>query len=261
MRETSASAILERKTKRLRRETGNDQLISRLDSGLGSKELFKFSIVRPAKMLFLSPICFCISVYVAVTYAYLYVLFTTFTVVFKEQYGWRGGILGLSFLGIGVGTIIGQLFYIRYGNRIVEKHIAIGDYRPEHRLYFMCAGAPLIPIGLFLYGWTVQAQTHFMVPLFATGLVGLGLLMTLMPASTYLVDVFTVHAASAMAANTVLRSLFAAFLPLSSQSMYAALGYGWGNSLLGFISLLLLPIPFLFVKYGERIRARSTVKL
>ena len=43
--------------------------------------------------------------------------------------------------------------------------------------------------------------------------------------------------------------------------MYAAMGYGWGNSLLGFVGLLLIPIPFLFIKYGEGIRTRSTVKL
>lgn len=85
--------------------------------------------------------------------------------------------------------------------------------------------------------------------------------MTFMPATTYLVDVFTIHAASAMAASTVLRSLFAAIIPLSSQSMYAAMGYGWGNSLLGFVAVALVPIPFLFIRYGERIRERSTVKL
>jgi hypothetical protein len=72
MSETSGTVILERKAKRLRVETG---------------------------MLLCSTICFAISLYVAVTYAYLYVLFTTFTVVFRDQYGWHGGIVGLSFLG------------------------------------------------------------------------------------------------------------------------------------------------------------------
>lgn len=112
-----------------------------------------------------------------------------------------------------------------------------------------------------VYGWSVEYGTHYMVPMVATGIIGFGLLMTFMPATTYLVDVFTVHAASAMAASTVLRSLAAAFIPLSSQTMYAQLGYGWGNSLLGFVALLLIPIPFLFIKFGERIRASSTVKL
>jgi hypothetical protein len=99
MSETSAIIILERKAKRLRAETGNDKLVSKLDSGLTPTQLFKFSIVRPAKMLTRSTICFAISLYIAITYSYLYILFTTFTAVFKNQYGWHGGILGLSFLG------------------------------------------------------------------------------------------------------------------------------------------------------------------
>lgn len=100
-----------------------------------------------------------------------------------------------------------------------------------------------------------------MVPVIGTGVIGFGLLMTFMPASTYLVDVFTVHAASAMAANTVLRSLMAALIPLSSQNMYAKLGYGWGNSLLAFVSLFLIPVPFGLIFYGERIRKMGSVKL
>ncbi len=261
MSETSAIIILQRKTNRLRKETGNKELRSKLDSGLSPVDLFKFSIFRPTKMLFRSPICFALSVYMAITYAYLYILFTTFTSVFTNQYGWHGGVAGLSFLGLGIGSIIGQFLYIRYGNKTVAKHIKRGDFRPEHRLYIMCIGGFFIPIGLFLYGWSAHFKTHWIVPIFATGIIGFGLLMTFMPASTYLVDVFTIHAASAMAASTVLRSLAAALIPLSSQAMYAKLGYGWGNSLLGFIALGLIPIPFLFIKYGEGIRARTTVKL
>lgn len=261
MSETSGIIILQRKTNRLKAETGNDKLRSKLDTGLTPTELFKYSIVRPAKMLFCSTICFAISLYIAITYAYLYILFTTFTAVFTNQYGWRGGITGLSFLGLGIGSLIGQFIYIHFGNKLVNKHIKEGNFKPEHRLYVMCIGGFFIPVGLFLYGWSTHFNLHFMVPEVATGIIGFGLLMTFMPATTYLVDVFTVHAASAMAASTVLRSLAAAFIPLSSQTMYAQLGYGWGNSMLGFVALLLTPIPFLFIKFGERIRARSTVKL
>ena len=75
-----------------------------------------------------------------------------------------------------------------------------------------------------------------------------------MPIQTYLVDAFTLHSASALAANTVLRSLVGALLPLAGQKMYAVLGLGWGNSLLAFIAIGLCPIPWIFYKYGERIR-------
>lgn len=75
-----------------------------------------------------------------------------------------------------------------------------------------------------------------------------------MSVSTYLVDAFTVYAASAMAANTVFRSLAGALLPLAGPRMYETLGLGWGNSLLGFIALAFCALPVVFWVYGERIR-------
>lgn len=71
---------------------------------------------------------------------------------------------------------------------------------------------------------------------------------------TYLVDAYTQYAASAMAANAVLRSVFGAVLPLAGLDMYNALGLGWGNTLLAFLALALLPVPIVFSRYGERIR-------
>ncbi|CAI6338875.1 unnamed protein product [Periconia digitata] len=261
MKETSAPIILERKAHRLRTTTGNPKLRSKLASDLSTKDLFRFSIVRPMKMLFRSPICAAISVYIAISYTYLYILFTTFTSVYKTQYHWHGGIVGLSFLGIGIGSLLGQFVFTHFGNRIASRHLEAGTFVPEHRLPVMAAGAVMLPIGFFLYGWSVQYALHFMVPMVGSGFVGFSLLMIFMPGTTYLVDVFTVHAASAMAASTVSRSLCAALVPLSSEKMYAAMGYGWGNSLLGFVALLFTPIPFLFMKFGDRIRASGNVKL
>jgi hypothetical protein len=69
------------------------------------------------------------------------------------------------------------------------------------------------------------------------------------------------YAASAMAANTIIRSVFGAVLPLAGQQMYNSLGYGWGNSLLAFIALAMSLFPILFYKYGEQIRKRSKLNL
>ncbi|EEP79680.1 predicted protein [Uncinocarpus reesii 1704] len=76
----------------------------------------------------------------------------------------------------------------------------------------------------------------------------------MMTTSTYLVDAYTIHAASAMAANTLFRSVVGAVLPLAGLRMYDKLGLGWGNSLLAFIALALVPLPVIFYRYGERIR-------
>lgn len=84
-----------------------------------------------------------------------------------------------------------------------------------------------------------------------------------MTISTYLVDAYTIHSASAMAANTVLRSSIGAVLPLAGRSMYDKLGLGWGNSLLAFIALAMVPVAIAILIYGERIRTskRFEIKL
>jgi hypothetical protein len=76
-----------------------------------------------------------------------------------------------------------------------------------------------------------------------------------MSAQAYLVDAFTIYAASALAATTIMRSVMAAVLPLAAPRMYAALGIGWGNSLLAFLALACLPVPFLLLRYGEKMRS------
>ena len=83
-----------------------------------------------------------------------------------------------------------------------------------------------------------------------------------MPVMVYLVDTFDSEAsASALAANTVLRSFAGAFLPLAAPRMYATLGLGWGNSLLGFIAIAFVPVPWIFLVYGERLRLSHPVNL
>lgn len=82
-----------------------------------------------------------------------------------------------------------------------------------------------------------------------------------LPAQTYLVDAYTRYAASAIAANTLLRSILGSIVPLFGYKMYKSLGLGWGNSLLGFIAIAFLPLPVFFYKFGERIRVRTTVEL
>jgi Kef-type K+ transport system membrane component KefB len=64
-----------------------------------------------------------------------------------------------------------------------------------------------------------------------------------------------------MAANTVFRSIFGTLLPLAGLSMYDKLGLGWGNSLLGFVALAMIPVPIIFKLYGERIRTAPRFQL
>jgi len=76
-----------------------------------------------------------------------------------------------------------------------------------------------------------------------------------------MIDAYTTYAASGIAAGNILRSLTAALLPLVGIPMYDKLGYGWGNSLLAFVSLGLGVMFIIFRKYGEYLRKKYTVRL
>ena len=270
LRESYPPVLLERKAKRLRKETGNEELRSKLASPLSPAALFKLSIIRPMKLLCLSPIVLALSTYMAVVYGYLYLLFTTITEVYEGQYHFGQGTVGLTYLGIGVGCLIGVIIFGIASDKILKAKSKNGEMKAEYRLPPMIPGSFVIPIGcesatsacytfsadmtVFLYGWTAEKHVFWLAPIIGTGLVGVGLLATFMPIQTYLVDAFTIYAASALAANTVLRSLVGALLPLAGQKMYDTLGLGWGNSLLAFIAIAMCPIPVIFYKYGERIR-------
>lgn len=55
-----------------------------------------------------------------------------------------------------------------------------------------------------------------------------------------------------------MRSILGAVLPLATSKMFHSMGTNWALTLLGFLALILAPIPFLFHKYGAKIRSRSS---
>lgn len=262
-RETFHPTLLARKAAHLRKETGNQNLRSVLAKDIPPKEIFIRAISRPMKMLFLSPIVSLMSLYIAINYGILYLFFTTITFVFEGKYHFSSGAVGLSYIGVGVGMIAGMAVLGVVSDKIIKKHQAKGNVKPEHRLPLVLTlpGAVSLPFGVFIYAWTTYYGVHWIVPIIATSFIGLGNLTAMMTIQTYLVDAFTIHAASAIAANTVLRSVFGALLPLSGLSLYDKLGLGWGNTLLGFISLIFIPVPVFFRYYGERIRTNPRLQV
>ncbi|KAJ6259764.1 hypothetical protein Dda_5404 [Drechslerella dactyloides] len=258
--ETHHPTLLRHEARRLNKQKNTTKYRSMYHSDLPAKEVFMRAIWRPVKMLLFSPIILLLSLYMSVVYGYLYLLFTTFYLVFQGQYGFSTGSVGLAYLGIGVGSFLGLIIFGGLNDKVYvklrDKH---GVDKPEYRLPMLTWSCWLIPVGLFIYGWTAEKHVHWIAPILGTSLVGIGLLASFMPIQTYLVDAFSFYAASAIGANTILRSTVGALLPLAGVPMYDALGLGPGNSLLGGIAVAMMPIPFLFEKYGERIRERFKV--
>ncbi|EEY14838.1 fluconazole resistance protein [Verticillium alfalfae VaMs.102] len=261
--ETNARVLIQRKTDRLRIELNRPDLRSvYVDANAPPQSksmVLARGLTRPLKMLFLSPLLFSLSLYIAFCYGVLYLLFNTIPLVFQDQYGFSLGMTGLVYIPMGVGYGVSLALFNYISDRTVIRLTAAnhGVYEPEMRLpdcvYFAC----LLPLTFFWYGWSAYAQVHWISPILALLPFGLGLVGVWQPIQAYIIDAFPEYAASALAAFTVFRSVVAAFLPLAGPKMYDALGLGWGNSLLGFVAIALIPVPALICKYGARFRAQK----
>jgi MFS family permease len=161
----------------MQKETGNLNLRSALKTEKDQKQLFEISIVRPAKMLFFSPIVLLLSLYMAIVYGYLYLMFTTFPRVFQGQYGFSNSSIGLAYLGVGIGSLVGLVFCGIVSDRLVKTLTKRngGTSKPEYRLPIMLVGALVVPIGLFLYGWSADKKLHWIVPIIGTAFLGSGM--------------------------------------------------------------------------------------
>lgn len=254
VRETYAPRLLHQKAKRLQKETGRS-MRGKFDKGETPSKAITKAILRPTKLLMKSPIVGLLSLYVAIVYSYMYLLFTTFTDVFESHYGFNSGEAGLSYLGLGVGFCLSQVTLIRLSSwyRKLQQGKR-GSNKPEDQLLPLVLGSTLLPIGLFWYGWSTDAHTHWIIPIIGTVFVGLGISYVFLPVQMYLIDAYTIYAASAIAANTIVRSIFGAVIPLAGPSLYSRLGLGWGNTLLGLIAVGFAPGSWLLLKYGDKIR-------
>jgi hypothetical protein len=117
--------------------------------------------------------------------------------------------------------------------------------------------SPLIPFGLLLFAFTSSPEASIAGPCIAGFLVGFGFIFLYNAANNYLVDSYQQMAASALAAQTLLRSLWGAGVVLFTRRMYEGVGVTWAGVLLSAVAALMCGVPWAFWVWGERIRRRS----
>ncbi|KAG0651643.1 Major facilitator superfamily multidrug transporter mdrA [Hyphodiscus hymeniophilus] len=256
--ETYAPVLLQKRAEKLSLMTGKVYRTQGDAAGrMAASKRLQIALVRPWILLFKEPIVLVLSIYMAIIYGTLYMLFGALPICFQEVRGWSEGIGGLAFLGVAVGMIFAVML-VPLGNKQYRRAAAEhgGIAPPEARLVSAMAGAVAIPLGLFWFAWTNYASIHWISSVMAGAPFGFGMVVIFLAVTNYLIDAYTIFAASVLAANSVLRSLFGFAFPLFTQYMYANLGIHWASSVPAFLALACLPAPFFLYRYGASIRAR-----
>jgi DHA1 family multidrug resistance protein-like MFS transporter len=257
--ETSAARILQTRAAKLRKETGDESIRAKADAQkLTFNTIRTVYLVRPFKMIIQEPILALITAYMSFLYGIVYLLFEAYPISFMEERGWSLGVSTLPFGAFIVGIIMGAcLIAYSTATAFTKSYNLHGKSIPEERLPPMIVGAIALPIGLFWFAWTSNPHISWVPQVLSTALIGLGCMVPFWQGMSYLIDCYGFYSNSAIAVNTMIRSIFGAFFPLFTPIMYHNLGVPWATSLLAFICVAFLPVPVLFYVYGARIRAKS----
>ena len=270
LHESYAPYILHKKAKALRKQTGNPAYRAEGEGDVDQPVWKKVSVTigRSFGMLFTQPIVQVMSIYMAFSYGVLYLGLSTIPELFagpkrEGGYGMSLGISGLNYISLGLGFFIGAPVCGKSSDSMYayfKKKDPRGQGKPEYRMPLVIPFSFLVPIGLLIYGWSAQYLVHWIVPDIGLFLFGMGTIAAFQCVTTYLVDTYARHAASAVAAVTILRSLAGFSFPIFAPLMFDALGNGWGNTVLALAAVGIgIPIPILLWMFGEKLRKRSTL--
>jgi MFS family permease len=259
--ESRGAKILEMRAKRLR-EAGKPVFTTRDGDRTTLLHKLTQSAKRPLMMLFTEPVLFVFTLWSAFMIGTVYLFTQSVEQVFAGLYGWTASQAGYVQAAIVVGECVGwsgSLISARlYFASAARNHESPGTPIPEARLYMSLVGGFVgVAGGMFVYAWTSDPSLPWIAPTVGLFMVGFGVSIVVVAIADYVVDAYSKYAGSSVAAVVLGENLFAAFLPLAAQSMYADLGFRWASTLLGFLALLLAFAPVCIIIWGPAIRARS----
>ncbi|EDO15768.1 hypothetical protein Kpol_478p3 [Vanderwaltozyma polyspora DSM 70294] len=259
MEETHHPSILVNKAKQMRKATNNWGIHAAHESvELSVKDIVQKTVTRPIVMLFREPILLIITIYNSFVYGILYLLLEAYPIVFVEGYGLR--VNGeLPYIALIVGIMICTVFIWKMDAFYLSRVRKAGGLVPEARLYPMIVAGVVFPIGILWFCWTgyYPHKIHWIVPTIAGSFIGFGLMGIFLPCLNYIIESYLFLAASAVAANTFMRSMFGAVFPLFAGYMFHNMGTGWAGLVLGLFAAAMIPVPLLLLKYGKAIRQKS----
>ncbi|KAL3451994.1 MFS general substrate transporter [Aspergillus insuetus] len=280
--ETYGPILLKWKAAHIRKATGDKRYRSEMDT----QKVALFSritqaCVRQFTLTVHEPIILFISLYMTVIYIVLFTFFDGYPYIFQEVYEISAGLTNIIWVAMYVGIALASLwvpvvyvwtkkeFAAASASPAMSSNEAEGSSsddespkkahptRPENRLWFAMLGAPFIPIGLFWMGWTDYKSISIWSPIIASAVFGFGTINVFISSYMYVIDSYDAYAASALGFMTVSRYCAAGGMTVVGIPFYSNMGVHYTLTILGCISVVMTPLPYVFWKFGHVIRGWS----
>jgi hypothetical protein len=262
--ETYPQTLLKWKAEHLRTITSDERYRAAIEIRQESLAIrLKRSLYRPFLLTSREPIIILFALYLTVIYIIFFTFLNGYTYIFDDNYNLSQGLGGLCFVGIIIGlfsaSALVPLIY-KWAKRDLKKIQAAGGERlpPEFRLWYsMLGGSFALPVSLFWMAWTARPEIPIWSPLAASVVCGYGILTIFITIYQYLIDAYETFAASALVSVTVIRYVVSGGMAVAGVPWYNSMGSAYVLTILGAISAVLAPVPYLFYKYGPWIRSKS----
>ena len=190
----------------------------------------------------------------------IFIFLESFQLVYK-QWGFSASQIGLAFIPINLGYLIGYAIFIPRFMWERKRRIRDPDaLSAEARLYILMFLAPLEPLGLFGFAWTSLGPDHnvpWIAPMIFSVLIAVANYAIYCATIDYMIAAYGPYSASATGGNALARDFLAGVSAMYAGPLYHNLGLEWASTLLAFLaSLVAIPV-YVFYKYGPAIRERS----
>lgn len=261
--ETYSPILLHWKAKQLRKLTNDDRYRAPLEfKRVSFPKRICHALYRPILLFWTEPIIMIFSGYLAIIFVVLYTFSAGFVEIFESTYHLNQGQVGVTYLSLALGCCF-PLLLIPVTTRLIRRDIHRARERgqlspePEINLYFSMFGAPAIPIGLFWMGWTARPEISLWCPLGASLVFGYGVTCVFISSYQYVAATFDYHPASALSTLQCFRLCAAGIMACIARLMYKYLGVNWTATVLGGISVVFMPVPYLLYRFGPTVRMWS----
>lgn len=168
--------------------------------------MIAISLYRPFHLLCTEPVVFWFSLWVAFSWAVLYLTLAAIPLVFQRNHGFTLSQANAVFAALCIGAVFATILSI-YQEKIAKRHGKLQSKTPEDRLYFACVESAAMPVGLFVFGWTADPSVHWVVPAIAIGVATVGIFSIYLSVFNYLADTYHRYASSALAAQSFCRNI------------------------------------------------------
>ena len=272
--ETMSFVLLDREARR-RRKNGETNIYGphELEENRFSPLKIGKVWIRPFYMFVTEPIVLCCSLLSGFSDMLIFIFSESFTLVFgsppsKNGFGFSTMQSGLAFIPINLGYFIAFLMYLPpiHSQRKARRQ-SPDILLPEIRLHYLLYLAPLLPIGLFGFGWTSLGSnySHWIAPMIFAVIISIANYAIYFATVDYMVEAYGVYSASATGGNAFARDLLAGISAMFSVPMYEKISnsnsYAKASTLLGGVAVLVVVPIYVFYWKGETIRMNSRFSL